>query len=510
MGYHGAAVRPSRSKRGLLFGLVGIAALAGVVFAPVATYGFAYDDHWTVEHNPALEGRLAPLLRTLLAGRAALRRIPDATRPAMVTSLWVDRRAFGADPAGYHLHSLLLYCLCSALATLAALSITRRWSSALAAGAFFAVMPVHAEVVAAINYREDLICAAAVLGVVAWLFAPRRGPELIDHAILGATLWLLGLLGKESAVSLAPIALAVAMTRPSALRWAAERRGSLASLAVALFGWGAWRAWLRLGGRDDVPLALAHRGMVERVLRTARYMVRGTLDALAPIGWSPDYAPEPTPSGWWLAALSVLIAAAVALARWPRGRTLAAGLAIALVAGLPTSPLVSPINERADRYAFLATLGGALIWGAVASHIARRAGPRLQVLLLAAALLPMAAAARRAAAPWRSDAALWESATVRAPTSARAWTGRALSLRSSGDLDASDRALARAIELDPHFLRARVNRVYNRLARGDVGRAREEIDEIRRLGGARQLGMRRARECAEQPPDAAIRCANGQ
>src|SRR6476659_9709616 len=85
-----------------------IALLAVVVFAPVVTYGFAYGDHWTVEHNPALAGSLAPMLRTLFTGRGVEKHIPDATRPAMVVSLWLDAHLFGSDPAGYHLHSLLL------------------------------------------------------------------------------------------------------------------------------------------------------------------------------------------------------------------------------------------------------------------------------------------------------------------------------------------------------------------------------------------------------------------
>src|SRR5690349_14963114 len=145
----------SRSRRGsMALRLWGVALLAVAVFAPVVTYGFAYDDHWTVEHNPALTGSLAPLLRTLFTGRGVEKHIPDATRPVMVASLWLDAHLFGSDPAGYHLHSLLLYGVCAALAALAVLSITRSPTAAVVGGVFFAVAPVHAEVVAAVNYRE--------------------------------------------------------------------------------------------------------------------------------------------------------------------------------------------------------------------------------------------------------------------------------------------------------------------------------------------------------------------
>lgn len=476
------------------------------MFAPVVTYGFAYDDHWTVENNPALAGPLAPLLRALLTGRAMARGIPDATRPAMVTSLWVDRRLFGSDPAGHHLHSLVAYCVCSALAALCVLAVTRRRAAALAGGAFFAVAPLHAEVVAAVNYREDLLAAVAVFGCLSWLFFPGRRAELVDHAVLAAALLLFGLFGKESAVALAPMVLVVLATRFRPRPFVSARRRSLLAMAAVLVGWGAWRTWLRLAGRDDVPVSLVHRGLVERVLRSGRYSTRAVLDALVPLDWSPDHAPESVPSAAWLLAVAGLTTLVVVLARRRRHRSLAAGLAIALVAGLPTSPLVSPINETADRYALLATLGGAVVWGTLAARARRWVPARFRPVALAAVLLPLAVISRQAAAPWRSDETLWRAATERSPTSPRAWTGLSRCLRLAGRLDDADAAAERAVALDPRFLRARVTRVYNRLARGDVARARQELGEIRRLGGANQLGMRHAEACAALASEAAPAC----
>jgi hypothetical protein len=488
---------------------IGCVALLGVVvFAPAVTYAFAYDDHWTVEHNAALGGRLAPLLRSLFAGRAVARGIPDATRPAMVASVWLDRRLFGLDPAGYHLHSLVLYGVCVALAGLVVFSITRRAVAAAVGGAFFAVAPVHAEVVAAVNYREDLLSAIAVFGTMAWLFAPRRASSSVDQAVVVSALVVFGLLAKESTVALVPMTAAALLARPFAVAWLGERRRPLFCISAAITAWGVWRAWLRLAGRDDVPVVLIHRGLGERVLRTARYAVRSVWGGLAPTDWSPDYAVEPSASAWWLAALAAILVAIVVLGRRPRGRILAAGVAVALVAGLPTSPLVSPINERADRFMFLSTLGGALFWGALGARFAHRVAPRLRVPILAVLLVPLAMCARKAAAAWRSDATLWSVAIERAPGSARAWTGFSRMRRLAGDLDGADRAVTHAIELEPSFMRARVTRVYNLLARGDVVRARTELEDIRKRGGARQLGMRKAEECSKLEPSRAAHCAD--
>jgi hypothetical protein len=501
-------VRPRHSTRGVLRERALFAALVAVVcFAPAVTYGFVYDDHWTVENNAALSGSFAPLMRALLAGRGAAAGVPDATRPAMVASLWLDRHLFGADPAGYHLHSLLLYAACSALVALAVFGITRRIVAATVGGVFFALSPVHAEVVAGVNYREDLISTIAVVGFVTWLFAARRAPPKLEHALLAAALLGVGLLGKESAVAAVPVVLAALLVRSRPRSYSEERRVAWTAAGAVLVGWGAWRGWLRAAGRDDVPLALVHRGGTERVLRTARYLVRVTLDSLFPFRWAPDYAPEPEPSAWWVAALAAIAVTVYLLVRRPSSRALGAGVAIALVAGLPTCPLLSPINERADRFAFLAGLGGAVFWGTAGARLARHIAPRFRWAVLAVAAVPLFVVARRAAAPWESDTTLWNAAVERAPASARAWTGLSRIRRMAGDLDGADRAADRAVSLDPSFMRARVIRVYNRLARGDTERARAELDDIRKRGGARQQGMRRAAHCASLPSDEAARCA---
>jgi uncharacterized protein HemY len=76
----------------------------------------------------------------------------------------------------------------------------------------------------------------------------------------------------------------------------------------------------------------------------------------------------------------------------------------------------------------------------------------------------------------------------------------------SGDLDGADKAVEHALELDPRSLMARVTRVYNRLARGDVESARVEIRAIEAMGGRNQRGMRRAIRCAALPPGEATTC----
>jgi len=504
----------ARSERGRTAGILAVAALATALFAPALTYAYAYDDLWTVENNPALDRGLGPLLGDLLSGRGAARGVPDATRPIMVASLWLDRRLFGHDSSGFHLHSLALYAACTAASVFAIFAITRRWRAALVGGAFFAVAPVHAEVVAAVNYREDLQSALAVFGALACLFWPRRAARNGVATFGLAALVLYGLLAKENAVVVLPLAVAVAAGLSKTRTLIGRNEWGVGAVLGTTLAWGAWRAVLRATGRDDVPLVLVPRGAVERLVRTARYLVRAAWDGIVPFHWAPDYAPEPAPSIAgsiaWSVALVAIVVVAFALARQRRFRAVAAGIAVALVAPLATSPLLSPINETADRFVFIGTLGGAIIAGTFADRIARVLPVRVRTVALAVVLLPFIVVARHAVSAWKDDATLWRVATERAPTSARAFTGLSRSLRMHGDLDGADRAIAHAIELDPNFLRARVTRLYGRLARGDVEGARADIVDIKKRGGGRQLGMRRAIHCAALSPEMSRLCAGGE
>jgi hypothetical protein len=330
----------------------------------------------------------------------------------------------------------------------------------------------------------------------------------VDHSVLVAAVLAIGLFAKESAVAVVPLTCALAWLLPGVRRSFAARRSIVLSFAAVVVAWGAWRAVIFASGHDDVPLSLVHRGALERTLRAARYVVMGVADGAIPIFWAPDHATQGAPSPAWLVALVALVAAVPLIARRRALRPHAMALAVLLVAPLATSPLVSPINERADRYWFVATLGTAIAFGAALERLLRARAPALRGAVLLGCLAPLIVIARAAASPFRSDWELWHVATERAPESARAWTALSRELRLASDLDGADRAVARAIALDPTFLRARVTSIYDRLARGDVVRAKLQIEDLERRGGGNQAGVARAKKCAALPSVDAARCVS--
>ncbi|HEV8548835.1 MAG TPA: hypothetical protein VGQ57_07405, partial [Polyangiaceae bacterium] len=326
-----------------------VAAVALVAFGVVVTFGFAYDDAWTIVENHWLERPLVEVLFLLASGEGVARHFPDATRPVMVLGHWLERRVYGLSPWGYHLDSLLLYALVGALATHVAWLWCRRRDVALFAGCFFTLAPLQAEVVASINYREDLYAALGTFVVLALLFRPTRTafgripPRRYDsgaRALAIAAAFLFALLGKESALSIVPLALVAAYCLPAAAESLRSSRRAGIAAGGALVLWLTWRVPLFVHGHD-LPLA-PQRGLGQMLLRTARFEVLAVRNALFPWFWSPDHWRQIDASFSWFVPFLSLVAAVVVLGKGPGTRLPALGLGVALVAPLGACPLLRP------------------------------------------------------------------------------------------------------------------------------------------------------------------------
>jgi hypothetical protein len=485
-----------------------VAVLGLLTFAPVVGFAFAYDDFWTLVENRWLERPLGELVRLLASGRAVAQHVPDATRPLMVLGHWFERRLFGLEPWGYHLDSLLLYAVACALATRLAWLVSRKRSVVLFAGVFFALAPLHAEPVAAVNYREDLYAAIGMLAALITLLTPHvvsdgRGPDSGRRA-LGAAAWLLfALLGKESALAFVPLAGLIVWCDPRAFVIVRARRRVLYALGGVLVLWLLWRVPLALHG-DDLPLAPS-RPISQTLLRTARFEVMAVRHALFPWSYSPDHWHQPDASAAWVAPCLSLMAGVLLLGRSAATRLPALGVGIALAAPLACCPLLRPVNEYADRYFFLSVLGGGLVWAWAAERVAVRfawGGRALLLVACAALLVPT----WRATELWRNERSLWTATVALTPGSARAWVGLSIVHRKAHEQEPADRALERGLAVDPEYGVGLVSQVYNDLAFGRLAQARERLAELERRDLRKLPGLGKAQRCAELDAAAAARC----
>jgi protein O-mannosyl-transferase len=502
----GARVSRVRAKGGWLRSRLAltsllVAAFAFVAYARAVGFGFIYDDYWTILSNRHLQRPLRELAAAAWSGQAVAQGIPDATRPLMTWSSWLDWRLAGTAAWAHHLHSLALYALVCVAVYLLCWAVARRVYVALAAALIFAVSPLHAEVVAAVNYREDLIAGLGSIGAAACLFWPRWRTTW-GGAIAVAALWLMGLLAKESAFVLPLLVLALALVRrPNNALWFGAPPLGVVLLAVGA-AWLSWRWGVSVQG-DDIPRA-SYASVGERLLREARFLVSGTFTALAPVRARPEYGPQAPAGGWWLLGLAGLLGL-IALFRLRRNtRVMAGALAFALVAPVFSSPLFAPINERADRYWFVASLGGALLGGSLLQLLARWSA-KASYACLGVVLGVGLWASWAAAGTWASESRLWIRAVQGAPDSPRAWASLSRLHRLAGQDELAARAVTRALEHKPGYTPALVTRAYNELAVGDVVRARATLAAVR-AGAPEARGVEAAERCARGSAAEATAC----
>lgn len=484
----------------MLLATVVIGLTAALPYAQTFGFGFIYDDHWTVVGNRHLDKPLAELLMAALSGRSIAWDMPDATRPMMGVSLWLDRRIFGLSPAGHHLDSVALYVLVSTAAAALSFALMRRRLAALAAGLAFAVAPLHAEVVAAVSYREDLLAALGLFVALALLYwpAPRVSPWRL-YAAGGA--WGFALLAKESAF-IGPVlfgALALVRRPPRAL--GRQGRRLLATFVAVGAAWLIWRLRLAHLG-EQIPRA-DHGSLAQIALRTLRYETWAIATSLAPIVARPERAPLAAASVAWLLVLLAVPLAAARFSRRPSARRIIGCAAVAAAAALGTSPLAAPINELADRYCFVGSLAGALLAGSLTLRLARASGVSAALFVASFSLAGLAASSR-AASVWASEVDLWTFAAETAPRSARAWSSLSRLHRVAGQHDLAERAALRALEERPGYVPALVARVLNDFAAGQVALGRERLAAIVPLSKPQRDNLRVAERCASQLDDDAV------
>jgi protein O-mannosyl-transferase len=493
--------RSAVHRRRFVVGALVIALASFLTYARVWRFGFIYDDYWTVVGNVHLGRPLRELLAAALSGRTVEWNMPDATRPLMGLSLWLDRRAFGLAPAGYHLHSVALYAGVCVLAFGLAFGLLRSFVPALLAGLAFAVLPIHVEAVAAVNYREDLLAALGWFGAAAVAFWPGRGGFRGQAFVCGA-LWALALLAKESAlVAPAFVAVLLLIRRPSVLGADVVPPLTLVAGAVAAL-WLNWRYGLsRLG--EQIPTA-SYASWPDRLARTARFELIGLWKSLLPLGPQPERDKLGDAHWAWCLGLAVVVVLVVLLARRRSLRVPAAAVALALISPLCSSPLFAPVNELADRYWFMGSFGAALLLGWAVHRARSRA-----VLLAAIVLLGgLGVASSRASSVWASEVSLWTVAVQRAPASARAWVALSRVHRMAGQRELAERTLERALTLRPGYVSAQTAGVLNSLWFGDLEGARRQLASMPPEASVQGDSLRSARRCAAAADaSAAAACA---
>ena len=499
----------SRHRRWLplLAGLLG----AGV-FLNTLPNDFVLDDHMAVRQNAAAHPpidleKLEKIFGTNFWGSPPDYEHLTIYRPLATLTFALGEALHGPAPWGHHLVNALLHGLLSGLVVLLGLALLRCPLAALAAGLLFAVHPIHAEAVAGVVSRAEILAAVFV---VATLLLAERAHRCSSRArrrrawLAAGLCFSLGLLSKENAAT----ALLMLPLLDAARFLRARRDGVtpgrpvvawplLVACGVVLGGYLALRAAVLpavLGG--DVPLL---DNPIVEATGPGRWLTPFTVYATGwrllvwPFGLSVDYTAHAIPlaTAWSepaaLLGLALFLATLGLALRWLRRhpvRSLAIGLYLA--AWSVVSHLAFPGTVIfAERLLYLPSVGLSLLAGlgfAWAAHPARpRPLPLAATALGAAALLVLAGATIVRNAEWRDELTLYERSAERTPASSRLQNNLGRRYMLARDLRRAVPCFQEAARIAPENFSAWSNLGDAAIAAGRLGPARAALLEALRL-----------------------------
>ncbi len=402
--------------RALVAGLV-LFLLPFAVYRPVLHGEFQVDDYRFIAWNGAHLDHLAQPWRfftepALVADRPE----PDIYRPLRTWSFAIDRRLFGDDTLGYHVHSIVLH----AIAALLAWALLRGTFANRRAGAFlgalaFAAHPLGSEAVAWISGRSDV--QAAVFGLLA-LLAARRAEGSRRWLSLAALLAMLAGFAKETAVVVPALYLVEMRARTGRFR------GSLApfvALSVGIAGYLA--TYVAVRGAPPTGQVPFYFGSFARHLPFAAVGI-GTF--LRMVAWPTRFnfyhetelyldSNGTGAAGLWPALVVIGVAIALAGALRRRAPSVTFGIIWFAIALAPAANLVIPLRTVvSERFAYLPLVGicgGVII--ALHDALSRLSrSTRVGSVACVAICVVLGVVTTRRAAEWASQSALYE-ATLR-------------------------------------------------------------------------------------------------
>ena len=172
--------------RALWAGVLMLLTLVAYSMALQGKLGFVWDDARHVTENRSLRSAagLRDIWITSLFPRAEnVARVTPQYYPLTHTTYWLEYHLWGADPMGYHIVNVALHGIGAVLLwlILRQLSVPGAWLAA----AIFAVHPVHAESVAWVSERKNVLSGVFFFGsILAYLrFAGVEGMRVPEETL---------------------------------------------------------------------------------------------------------------------------------------------------------------------------------------------------------------------------------------------------------------------------------------------------------------------------------------
>jgi hypothetical protein len=410
---------------------------AALAYLPSLAGVFQFDDYNVIVHESAVHS-----WRAYFDGATGVRPLLKAS----YTMSWT----LGLGSFGFLLFNVTVHALNAVLVYQVGRRLCERWSAPdhaapLLAALLFALHPAQVEAVTYISGRSSSLMAAFYLAaLLAYL---RRAP-----AFLSGLLFVLAVACKETALTLPAALLLSELATSARLQWnAIVRRQALHWLLLL-----AMLAALLASPRyfELVSFGFTRRSAAENLLTQVgaiSYLVARLLGLQAP-----NIDPAlPVLEEWteMLAMQSFLLGVLllIGMIQLRRRPWLGFGIVWFFLQLAPTNSVVPRLDVANDRQLYLAGWG---LFLAAAFVLPRRLALPAAALL---ALLAVGSISRQL--EFRSEIALWEADTRRAPWNARAHNNLGYAYARAGRTDEARRAYESALLFDPGHEKARFNLV---------------------------------------------------
>jgi tetratricopeptide (TPR) repeat protein len=492
-----------------ILGALILAAVVLAIYGASAGFEFVYDDHVQIERNPWLrdpDGFRMFLIHPFWGFYADRGALPsNYYRPAFGWAYSLVARAFGLQPAPFHVVSVALHLAITLLVALGAWRLAaaggerKREIAALAAGLFFAVYPAHAEAVAWIGDQADLLTALfALLALAAYVSHKDRGGWV---GWTGPVAYLFACLCKEPGAALILVLGAVEMAewRREGSLGAALRRGA-ARLAPYVAAAGVYLA-LRLHALGSFsPRSYGVTATPAGSVAFAAGLLARYLAFLAvpfPARVLTSVPAPPLLSGVAIAGLAAatLLLLGLASAAWNgrMRREIFLPLAVIVAFLLPVLAANSIGGANfSERYVYLPSIGLSWLIGLLASWLAGVLSGRVRIVAAAAGLAMLAglgAAAWARSEVYHDDLSLFRAAARTAPYSEIARNNLGMALYNRGRIDEAEREYQQALRLEPTAVPPLANLAVLYEKRGDAKRAEATFQSVLRLAPTHTIAV---------------------
>ena len=398
---------------------------------------------------------------------------PGATgsyQPLRDLSYAIDYHFWRHNPLGYHLANVILFALNSVLVFYILLPLFKDVYTALAASLLFAVHPIHAEAVAWVAGRKEVLAGAFFLGAFAlYVSAVETEQRRPAHYAGALVLFLCALWSKATSVTLPALLILydVCFLKGITFKKMVNR----------------WRVHVPFWALTLIAIWINMRTAMERgtvkefvggkpfytMLTMATVFVDYVRMLFVPVGLRARYLVQPvlsvTHPGAWCAVAAILVLVVLGIARIRKSPGVSFSILWFLITLLPVSNIIPLSTLKADRYLYLPSVGFcmliALFFRRIGVYAARGTVPRwrartaqacFSIVLVAFSVLTI-----RRNADWKDSITIWNVDLEAYPQSVFALNNLGLAYADLGDNDKAVRYFESALQIMPDFSEAYAN-----------------------------------------------------